>query len=158
METTINRNTSLHIQQYEFKTDRDRILDILKNSEKSLSASEISRITRQSNNKNITVQSARSRLNELKNSYLIQESESSVNHITGLKNTSYKYLTRLGSISVIEREITLYKNNVNLISSDIETMKNMMFVSDVSIELLEKKLQSFKAVVTRLYKALNNYK
>ena len=157
METTINRNTSLQIQEYEFKTDRDRILDILKKSEKPLNASDIAKITRQSNQKSISVQSARSRLNELKNSYLIDEHKSSVNSFTGMKNTTYKYLSRLGSLAVIEREITLFKNNINIISRDIETMSNMMFVSDVSIELLEAKLKKFKATVSRLYKAKENY-
>ena len=158
METIINRNTSLQIQEQEFKSDRERILDIMKRNEKPLSASDISRITRLSAIKTISVQSARSRLNELKNSYLIEEQQSSINPLTGLNNTTYRVLNVMGSIGVIQREITLYENNINMLSSDIETINQMMFISETSIEILNKKLMKFKSQVNRLYKALSHYK
>ena len=138
METIINRNTSLQIQEQEFKSDRERILDIMKRNDKPLSASDISRITRLSAIKTISVQSARSRLNELKNSYLIEEQQSSINPMTGLNNTTYRVLNVIGSIGVIQREITLYENNINILSSDVNTMVNMMFVSEPSIEILKR--------------------
>tara|TARA_R110000737_G_C14478675_1_gene468128 strand:- start:460 stop:942 length:483 start_codon:yes stop_codon:yes gene_type:complete len=158
METIINRNTSLQIQEQEFKSDRERILDIMKRNDKPLSASDISRITRLSAIKTISVQSARSRLNELKNSYLIEEQQSSINPMTGLNNTTYRVLNVIGSIGVIQREITLYENNINILSSDVNTMVNMMFVSEPSIEILKKQLIKFKAILNGLYSALEYFK
>tara|TARA_R110000765_G_C18807148_1_gene594266 strand:- start:460 stop:942 length:483 start_codon:yes stop_codon:yes gene_type:complete len=158
METIINRNTSLQIQEQEFKSDRERILDIMKRNEKPLSASNISRITRLSAIKTISVQSARSRLNELKNSYLIEEQQSSINPMTGLNNTTYRVLNVIGSIGVIQRKITLYENNINILSSDVNTMVNMMFVSEPSIEILKKQLIKFKAILNGLYRALEYFK
>lgn len=158
METIINRNTSLQIQEQEFKSDRERILDIMKRNDKPLSASNISRITRLSAIKTISVQSARSRLNELKNSYLIEEQQSSINPMTGLNNTTYRVLNVIGSIGVIQREITLYENNINILSSDVNTMVNMMFVSEPSIEILKKQLIKFKAILNGLYSALEYFK
>jgi|TARA_R110000787_G_scaffold11939_4_gene38918 repressor of nif and glnA expression len=158
METIINRNTSLQIQEQEFKSDRERILDIMKRNDKPLSASNISRITRLSAIKTISVQSARSRLNELKNSYLIEEQQSSINPMTGLNNTTYRVLNVIGSIGVIQREITLYENNINILSSDVNTMVNMMFVSEPSIEILKKQLIKFKAILNGLYRALEYFK
>tara|TARA_R110002096_G_scaffold432797_1_gene650214 strand:+ start:23 stop:505 length:483 start_codon:yes stop_codon:yes gene_type:complete len=158
METIINRNTSLQIQEQEFKSDRERILDIMKRNEKPLSASDISRITRLSAIKTISVQSARSRLNELKNSYLIEEQQSSINPMTGLNNTTYRVLNVIGSIGVIQRKITLYENNINILSSDVNTMVNMMFVSEPSIEILKKQLIKFKAILNGLYRALEYFK
>jgi len=158
METIINRNTSLQIQEQEFKSDRERILDIMKRNEKPLSASDISRITRLSAIKTISVQSARSRLNELKNSYLIEEQQSSINPMTGLNNTTYRVLNVIGSIGVIQRKITLYENNINILSSDVNTMVNMMFVSEPSIEILKKQLIKFKAILNGLYSALEYFK
>tara|TARA_R110001632_G_scaffold71167_1_gene165233 strand:- start:413 stop:895 length:483 start_codon:yes stop_codon:yes gene_type:complete len=158
METIINRNTSLQIQEQEFKSDRERILDIMKRNDKPLSASDISRITRLSAIKTISVQSARSRLNELKNSYLIEEQQSSINPMTGLNNTTYRVLNVIGSIGVIQRKITLYENNINILSSDVNTMVNMMFVSEPSIEILKKQLIKFKAILNGLYRALEYFK
>ncbi len=158
METLINRNDSLINQEQEFKSDRERILDIMKRNEKPLSASDISRITRLSVIKTISVQSARSRLNELKNSYLIEEQQSSINPMTGLNNTTYRVLNVMGSIGVIQREITLFENNINMLTNDIETINQMMFISETSIEILNKKLIKFKSQVNRLYKALSHYK
>ena len=158
METIINRNTSLQIQEQEFKSDRERILDIMKRNDKPLSASDISRITRLSAIKTISVQSARSRLNELKNSYLIEEQQSSINPMTGLNNTTYRVLNVIGSIGVIQRKITLYENNINILSSDVNTMVNMMFVSEPSIEILKKQLIKFKAILNGLYSALEYFK
>tara|TARA_R110002153_G_C13181679_1_gene485120 strand:+ start:25 stop:507 length:483 start_codon:yes stop_codon:yes gene_type:complete len=158
METIINRNTSLQIQEQEFKSDRERILDIMKRNEKPLSASDISRITRLSAIRTISVQSARSRLNELKNSYLIEEQQSSINPMTGLNNTTYRVLNVIGSIGVIQRKITLYENNINILSSDVNTMVNMMFVSEPSIEILKKQLIKFKAILNGLYRALEYFK
>lgn len=158
METIINRNTSLQIQEQEFKSDRERILDIMKRNEKPLSASDISRITRLSAIKTISVQSARSRLNELKNSYLIEEQQSSINPMTGLNNTTYRVLTAIGSIGVIQKEITLYENNINMLTGDIKTINQMMFISETSIDILNKKLIIFKSKINQLYKALTYYK
>jgi len=158
METIINRNTSLQIQEQEFKSDRERILDIMKKNEKPLSASDISRITRLSAIKTISVQSARSRLNELKNSYLIEEQQSSINPMTGLNNTTYRVLTAIGSIGVIQKEITLYENNINMLTGDIKTINQMMFISEISIDILNKKLIIFKSKINQLYKALTYYK
>jgi Fe2+ or Zn2+ uptake regulation protein len=158
METLINRNDSLKNQEQEFKSDRERILDIMKRNEKPLSASDISRITRLSVIKTISVQSARSRLNELKNSYLIEEQQSSINPMTGLNNTTYRVLNVMGSIGVIQRQITLFENNINMLTNDIETINQMMFISETSIEILNKKLMKFKSQVNRLYKALSHYK
>tara|TARA_R110000764_G_C10926116_1_gene374450 strand:- start:460 stop:942 length:483 start_codon:yes stop_codon:yes gene_type:complete len=158
METIINRNTSLQIQEQEFKSDRERILDIMKRNDKPLSASDISRITRLSAIRTISVQSARSRLNELKNSYLIEEQQSSINPMTGLNNTTYRVLNVIGSIGVIQRKITLYENNINILSSDVNTMVNMMFVSEPSIEILKKQLIKFKAILNGLYRALEYFK
>ena len=136
METIINRNESLKIQEQEFKSDRERILDIMKRNRKPLSASDISRITRLSAIKTISVQSARSRLNELKNSYLIEEQQSSINPMTGLNNTTYRVLNIMGSIGIIQREITLYENNINMLTSDINAIKHIMFVSETSFNIL----------------------
>ena len=158
METIINRNESLKIQEQEFKSDRERILDIMKRNRKPLSASDISRITRLSAIKTISVQSARSRLNELKNSYLIEEQQSSINPMTGLNNTTYRVLNIMGSIGIIQREITLYENNINMLTSDINAIKHIMFVSETSFNILNKKLIIFKSKLNRLYKAIENYK
>lgn len=158
METIINRNISLETQEQQFNSDRDRILDIMKRENKPLSASDIHRITRLSPLKTISVQSARSRLNELKNSYLIDEMQSSINPATGLFNTTYIVLTNMGSIGVIERELTLYNNNADMLQTDIQTMQNMMFVSETSIDILKKQLRKFLAHISRLEKALKNYK
>ena len=38
METIINRNTSLQIQEQEFKSDRERILDIMKRNDTAKTA------------------------------------------------------------------------------------------------------------------------
>lgn len=157
MEATVNRNDSLHIQENEFKNDRDRILSIMEDQGGTVSASDILRITRQSNFKTISVQSARSRLNELKNFFLIEEHHSSRNPLTGLNNTTYRMLTSFGSIAVIQNQITLYNNNINMISKDIETLKQMMFISEFSINLLNKQLIKFKIKLKGLFSALQHF-
>jgi len=158
MEATVNRNDSLHAQENEFKTDRDRILSIMEDQGGTVSASDILRITRRSNFKTISVQSARSRLNELKNFFLIEEHHSVRNPLTGLNNTTYRMLTSFGSIAVIQNQITLFENNINMLSRDIETLKQMMFISEFSINLLKKQFVKFKIKLKGLYKALEYFK
>lgn len=158
METILNRNNSLIIQEEEFKSDRQRILHIMNKKQKPTSASDISRITRLSATKTISVQSARSRLNELKNSYLIEEQHSSINPLTGLNNTTYIVLNIIGSLGVIQKEISLYESNINILTSDIEAINHTMFISETSYNILNKKLIIFKSKLNRLYKALENYK
>ena len=158
MEATVNRNTAFLDNEQDFKSDRDRILDIMKREDTPLSASDIHRITRLSTLKTISVQSARSRLNELKNFFQIKEHHSSINPVTKLNNTTYRLLNPMGSIAEIQSQITLYNNNINMLSSDINTMVNMMFVSEPSIKILEKQLIKFKAKLNGLYSALEYFK
>ena len=157
MEATVNRNDSLHNQENEFKSDRDRILNIIKREGAPLSASDINRITKLSSLKTISVQSARSRLNELKNFFHIKEHYSSINPVTKLNNTTYRLLNPMGSIAVIQNQITLYNNNINMISKDIETLKQMMFISEFSINLLNKQLIKFKIKLKGLFSALQHF-
>ena len=158
MEATVNRNKALFDNEQDFKSDRDRILHIMKREDAPLSASDINRITRLSVLKTISVQSARSRLNELKNFFQIKEHHSSINPVTKLNNTTYRLLNPMGSIAEIQSQIALYNKNITILESDVNTMVNMKFVSEPSIEILSRQLIKFKSKLNGLYSALEYFK
>ena len=136
METIINRNTSYLTQLPKIKDHRKYVWESLRDNPSGLTAQQISDLS----HKRVSLNSVRSRLNELLNDCLITIKGSRRNPITGKVNTIFRFISQR-----IEIRMLIEKKLVGL-----KTEKDLLEENYFKYDLIDERLDSINKEINRL--------
>lgn len=135
METIINRNNSYITQLPKIKDHRRYVWESLRDNPNGLTAQQISDMSQ----KRVSLNSVRSRLNELLNDCLIRSKGSARNFKTGKVNTTYCLVSKSETKIMIENKLIT-----------LTAERDLLLENYFKYELLNERLDTINKEINRL--------